>query len=74
MNEFKTKTLKVSSRASVKIGDSFYTFESTIEKTVPDDYTEEEYLDVKRKMWDEANADVDNQINDTYNFICNNRK
>lgn len=73
MNEFKTKTLKVSSKASVKIMDSYYTFESTIEKTVPENYTQDEYDEVKHKMWDEVNADVDNQIAETYDFLKNRR-
>ena len=59
-------TIKFTSRASVKIKESFYTFEACIEKTVPEDCDYEEF---KKQLWDEANAEVDNQIAETYNFI-----
>ena len=69
MIETKTTTIKASSRCSFKIGESYYTFESTIEKSVSGDYTDEEYNDAKRKLWDEANADVDTQLEETLEFL-----
>lgn len=65
----KTTAIKASSRLSAKIGESYYTFESTIEKSVSGDYTEEEYNEAKRNLWDEANAEVDNQLAETLEFL-----
>lgn len=59
-----TTTIKASSRASVKVGDSFYTVEWTEERTVdPEDNLEEE----RASLWDTANGEVDNQIQDILN-------
>jgi hypothetical protein len=59
-----TTTIKASSRASVKVGDSFYTVEWTEERTVsPEDDLEEE----RANLWDTANDEVDNQIKDILN-------
>lgn len=59
-----TTTIKASSRASVKVGDSFYTVEWTEERTVdPTDDLEEERAD----LWETANDEVDNQIKDILN-------
>lgn len=74
MSELKTTVLKVTSRASVKIGDSFFTFEAGIEKSVPDDFDENLLADEKRKMWDEMNSDIDNQIIEVQEFLKNKRK
>ena len=68
---FKTTSIKFTSRASVKIGDSYYTFEATIEKQCPEEYTEDEYNEEKKKLWSEANSEVDTQIEETYNFLKN---
>ena len=72
MNEFKTTSIKFTSRASVKIRDSFYTFESVIEKQCPETYTEEEYLAAKQNLWDECHAEVDTQIEKTLEFLKQN--
>ena len=56
-----TTTIKASSRASVKVGDSYYTIEWTEERSIdPTDNLEEERAD----LWDTANNEVDNQIKD----------
>lgn len=54
--------IKFTSRASVKIKDSFYTFEACIERTCPDDMDTYSYNEFKKNLWDECNAEVDNQI------------
>lgn len=59
-------SVKFTSRASVKIGDSYYTFEACLEKSVPED---KDYEEFKRNLWDEANAEVDNQIAETLEFL-----
>jgi len=59
-----TTKIQASSRASIKVGDSFYTVEWTEERTVdPTDDLEEERAD----LWDTANNEVDNQIKDILN-------
>ena len=71
MEGFKTTSMRFTSRASVKIGDSYYTFESTIEKQCPEQYSDEEYTDAKQALWDEVNAEVDNQVAEIVNLIKN---
>ena len=65
------KTIKFTSRASVKIKDNFYTFEACIEKTVPEDV---DYKVFKQDLWDEVNDEVDKQIIETTNFILSKNK
>lgn len=73
MSNFSTTRLSVTSRASVKIGDSYYTFESTIEKSCPPEIantvTFDEINETKKQLWDEANAEVDNQIIEISEFL-----
>ncbi len=62
-SKLKTTSISVSSRASVKVGDSFYTVEYHEERCVPD--TEDVDLAVERKLlWDTCNNEVDAQIED----------
>lgn len=57
----KTVTIKATSRASVKVADSFYTVEYCEERSIdPDDNVEEE----RKKLWDTCNDEVDGQIED----------
>ena len=56
-------SIKATSRASVKIGDSYYTMEYCEERIIPDDENiniEEE----RRLLWDTVNIEVDGQIED----------
>lgn len=63
---FETTSIKFTSRASVKIKDSYYTFEACIEKQCPlevaNKVTDDEITEIKTKLWDEVNAEVDGQI------------
>lgn len=55
--------IHASSRASVKVGDSFYTVEYSEDRAVPD----VENIDVeqeRQELWDTVNTEVDNQIAD----------
>lgn len=62
----KTTTIRATSRASVKIKDSFYTVEWCEERTIePDDTIEEE----RKKLWDTCNSEVDLQIEDIVKMI-----
>ena len=57
----KITSIKASSRASVKVADSFYTIEYCEERSVdPEDNVEEE----RTKLWDTCNGEVDSQIED----------
>lgn len=56
-------TIKATSRASVKIGDSFYTVEYGEERIIPD----VEDIDIEQEraeLWDICNNEVDSQISD----------
>lgn len=69
MTNFKTTSIRFTSRAAVKIGDSFYTFESTIEKQCPETYTDDEYETAKVDLWNECHGEVDKQIESTLKFL-----
>lgn len=69
MNKFTTTSIKFTSRASVKLADNYYTFEATIEKQCPEQYTEDEYNEAKQQLWNEANNEVDMQIEEIANLI-----
>lgn len=57
----KVVTIKATSRASVKVADSFYTVEYCEERSIdPEDNIEEE----RAKLWDTCNGEVDAQIED----------
>ena len=62
------KTIKATSRASVKIRDSFYTFEYSEEHTL-DGISGQDYADYKKKLWDTVNTEVDNQIIETVEML-----
>ena len=62
----KTTTIRATSRASVKIKDSFYTVEWCEERTIePNDNIEEE----RASLWETCNTEVDNQIEDILKMI-----
>lgn len=57
----KVTSIRATSRASVKVADSFYTVEYCEERSIdPDDNVEEE----RSKLWDTCNNEVDAQIED----------
>lgn len=55
------KTIKFSSRASIKIKDSFYTFEYGEERQI-DDFNEVNLDKEKQLLIDDCNSIIDNQI------------
>lgn len=65
-------TIKATSRASVKIGDSYYTMEYCEERVIPD-IDDVDIATERQILWDTVNAEVDNQINDIMQAIKNNR-
>lgn len=57
----KTTSIRATSRASVKVNDSFYTVEWCEERALADtDDVEEE----RKKLWETCNSEVDGQIED----------
>lgn len=56
-------TIKASSRASVKVGDSYYTVEYTEERTVPNTSNVDIQVE-KDLLWDTVNGECDKQIED----------
>ena len=57
----KTTIIKASSRASVKVGDSYYTVEWTEERSVDESDDMEE---ARAGLWETCNTEVDGQIED----------
>lgn len=61
-----TTTIKATSRASVKVKDSFYTVEYCEEQMIPEPVREDEaFINAARKdLWDIVNNECDKQIQD----------
>lgn len=58
-----TTSIKFTSRASVKVGDSFYTVEACEERLIP--AIEDVDIEKERKLlWDTVNTECDLQIED----------
>lgn len=66
-----TTSIRITSRASVKIGDNFYTVEFCEERSIPGDANVEEE---RRLLWETANNETDNQIVEIYDAYKNKRK
>lgn len=58
-----TTSIRFTSRASVKIGDSFYTLEACEERMIPD-IEGVNLAEERRILWDVVNNEVDEQIRD----------
>ena len=66
----KTTKITATSRASMKIRDSYYTLEYSEERVIPD--VEGVDLEAEKKaLWDEVNTQVDVQMQETYDAIRN---
>lgn len=59
-----TTAIRITSRASVKIKDNFYTIEYCEERSIPEDAN---VAEERSELWDVCNAEVDNQIMDIIN-------
>ena len=67
----KTTLIKAISRASIKVGDSFYTVEYGEERSIEDgDNIEEE----RSALWDTCNGEVDKQIEDIMQMFKDRKK
>ncbi len=70
MSKAITQSIKATSRASVKVGDSFYTVEYAEERVIPQDI--ETDLEQERKdLWNTVNSECDNQIIEIINTFKN---
>ena len=57
------KSIKATSRTSIKKGNTFYTLEYSEERVIPE--TDNVNIEKERKaLWDTVNTEVDNQIAD----------
>lgn len=70
-----TTKITATSRASVKIKDSYYTLEFQEERVIPDRYDAGDInLEAERALlWQEVNAQVDQQIQETYDAVMQKR-
>lgn len=57
-----TQAIKFTSRASVKVGDSFYTVEACEERILPVD--DVDVAKERELLWETVNTECDNQIQD----------
>lgn len=68
-----TTQIRATSRASVKVRESFYTVEYTEERTIP----QIEGVDIEKEralLWDDVNNEVDTQIEDILNSFAKQKK
>lgn len=60
-----TTAIRFTSRASIKMGDNFYTVEATEERMIPD-LPDIDIEAEKKLLWDEVNRQVDEQVDDIF--------
>lgn len=63
MSKAITSRIVATSRASIKVGDSFYTVEYQEERTIPTDI-EVDIVEEREELWEVVNSECDNQIAD----------
>lgn len=56
-----TTSIRITSRGSVKVGESFFTVEYCEERSIPEGAN---LVKERQILWDEANTECDNQIQD----------
>lgn len=59
----KTTTIRATSRISTKIKDTFYTFEYCEEWQIEEG---DDVVAERAKLWETCNAEVDNQVEETF--------
>lgn len=62
-----TTSIRVTSRASIKIKDNFYTLEYCEERSIPEGANVEKE---RALLWDTCNSECDNQIVETMRALC----
>lgn len=58
----KVTSIRATSRASVKVADSFYTVEYCEERSIDEEI--DDVVEERKKLWDTCNNEVDAQIED----------
>ncbi len=64
--------IKATSRVSVKLNESFYTFEFQEERAFPIDLVEEGQINFEKEkemLWDEVHSQVDKQVSDIVSML-----
>ncbi len=64
--------IRATSRVSVKLNESFYTFEFQEERAFPIDLVEESQINFeeeKEMLWDEVHSQVDKQVSDIVSML-----
>lgn len=64
--------IRATSRVSVKLNESFYTFEFQEERAFPIDLVEEGQINFEREkemLWDEVHSQVDKQVQDIVSML-----
>nr|DAF24508.1 MAG TPA: hypothetical protein [Caudoviricetes sp.] len=73
MSKFNTTSIRLTSRASIKIGDSFFTFEACEEKQcapeIASTITDDELAEARQELWDLVNNEVDKQIAEIRSYV-----
>lgn len=73
MSKFNTTSIRLTSRASIKVGDSFFTFEACEEKQcapeIAQTLTDDELAEERQELWDLVNNEVDNQIAEIKSYV-----
>lgn len=60
----KTSSIRATSRASVKVGESYYTLEYSEERLIPEDINDINLEEERAELWELCNSEVDKQILD----------
>lgn len=66
-----TTSIRATSRASIKVGDNFYTVEYCEERSLPEDANVEQERSL---LWDDVNGECDNQIQEILEVYGKKRK
>ena len=67
-----TTSIQAHSRISVKLNDTFYTFEFVETREFPVDLIDEGRIDLNKErelLWDEVHAQVDKQVQDVVEML-----
>ena len=67
-----TTSIQAHSRISVKLNDTFYTFEFVEQREFPVDLMDESKIDLNKErelLWDEVHAPVDKQVQDVADML-----
>ena len=67
-----TTSIQAHSRISVKLNDTFYTFEFVEQREFPVDLMDENKIDLNKErelLWDEVHAQVDKQVQDVVEML-----